>query len=374
MGPVTFPADKNFISMFKTTPHITILFPRLDLPNKECSEKVLQNYKQSSDVVSIRNEWSTLLELLKPAVQEAGYDLEVIIRPMWEFTAEFIESINSDLVLIPHRNRFELGSSRQSHVYYMQVMTKWLFSFDKMGWSAGSSEYPCQSFRSYPPSSETLERYQKLLAGTNQSKFSQQNSQSWLRLIMSRQIPCSRYIFFPCQIPHDHSIKYFSDYSELEIIESLTQWATDRKIHIVFKKHPANLKAMKPFEGLVQDSKYCRWSDASIYDLIKYSIATYTINSGVGFEALLLQKPVATFGRVEYDQVTVKATPSSLDDVYSKVCNYPVEDLTKEFSQFLNWYCNDFCIDLSLQRQQVLKRLTNKIIGLMGHVSQCDAA
>lgn len=360
--------------MLKNSPDITILFPRLDLPNKKSSEKALQNYRQSSDVVSIRNEWSTMLELLKQAVKAAGYNLEVINKPMWEFTSKFIDSINSDLVLIPHRNHFELEHPRNSHIYYMQVMTKWLFSFDSTGWSAGSSEYPCERFRSFPPSATTLKRYQKLLAGTNQSKFSQQNSQSWLRLIMSNKIPFSRYLFFPCQIPHDHSIEYFSDFSELEIIESLTEWATRRKIHIVFKKHPANLKAMKPFESLIQDSKYCRWSDASIYDLIRHSIATYTINSGVGFESMLLNTPVATFGRVEYDQLTVKATPSSLDEVYEQVLHYPKQDLKQEFSQFLNWYCNEFCIDLSLHREQVLKRLTDKINILIHRASQCDAA
>ena len=293
---------------------------------------------------------------------------------MWEFTAEFINGIESDLILVPHKNRFELGTLKGNCAFYMQVMTKWLFSIDPMGWSAGASVYPCQQYQSYPADYSIPARYRKLLAESNQSKFSQKKSESKLNLLLKRQIPFSRYLFFPCQVPHDHSIEYFSSVSELEVIESLTQWASKRKIHLVFKKHPANLKAMKPFEGLVESSSYCRWSDASIYDLIRHSMATYTINSGVGFEALLLNKPVATFGRVEYDQLTVKATPATLDQVYSDVCNYPEARLKDEFARFLNWYSNEFCIDLTVDRQLVQKRLAKKIDSLIQYSSQSHAA
>ena len=61
------------------------------------------------------------------------------------------------------------------------------------------------------------------------------------------------------------------------------------------------------------------WSDASIHDLINHAKAVYTINSGVGFEAMFYNKPIVTFGRIEYDAVTIHASLDNLSEVWHRV-------------------------------------------------------
>ena len=53
-----------------------------------------------------------------------------------------------------------------------QVAFPWLFTVDPLGWSAGSSAYPCD-YRAGDPESGTFERYVERVVGRNGSKYEQ---------------------------------------------------------------------------------------------------------------------------------------------------------------------------------------------------------
>ena len=118
-------------------------------------------------------------------------------------------------------------------------------------------------------------------------------------------------------MPHDETIQYHSDVSVEDSLEALCFLLLVDSYSIVIKSHPANLSAMKSLRRICDQYKifaqpFIRkiiWIDShSIHDLIKRSKAIFTVNSGVGLEALLHQKPVYTFGNADYASVSTKIT------------------------------------------------------------------
>jgi hypothetical protein len=103
---------------------------------------------------------------------------------------------------------------------------------------------------------------------------------------------------------------------------------------------------MIPFASLA-DGQNVFVSDANVNDLIVHASAVYTINSGVGFESLLHLKPVITFGRVEYDCVTFNASTETLDEAWEYVNAVSIRELETKYRCFLNWFLEDYSIDLS---------------------------
>jgi CDP-glycerol glycerophosphotransferase (TagB/SpsB family) len=115
---------------------------------------------------------------------------------------------------------------------------------------------------------------------------------------------------------------------------------------LVFKAHPTNIKSAKPLREVTQGADVY-WSSASVHDLIAYSDAVYVINSGVGFEALLQNKPVVTFGRVEYDAVSIHGDLRRLDRTWEVVRNSDPFQRIATYKKFVDWYCRRYCVDLS---------------------------
>jgi len=339
---------------------VAVLFPRIDLPFKEFKGLDLSNFVLPPEQGSVRQFWAQFLDVLEEAFKVCGIEYQVYQLPMWEITEDYVVGLKEQFVFVPHKISDEVSVSGKTCIYYMQVMTRWLFSVDVQGWSAACSKYPCNDYRESSPNPEVYKKYIDYIVDRGESKFSQTERSSYIALLLKRRLPFGKYIFFPCQIPHDQSIQYFSDFEELDVIRSLCDWAEIEKVNIVFKRHPANLKSMKIFEPLVGSCKYASWSDANINDLIRHSAAVYTINSGVGFEALLHNKPVVTFGRVEYDVVTLKATTNNLAEVWNKLRGVNHKAQLKEYCRFFNWYCSEFAVDLRQENSHQLNNLKGK--------------
>jgi len=292
--------------------------------------------------------------------------VKIIELPAWEINRKTVEASGAKLAIIPHRCYLDFDEGTTPVMFYMQEYFRSVFVMDMKGWSAASSKYPFKLADMETENGQSFEIYQRRLqTGVLGSKFAQTLSQSPAKLIAQGHIPFSRtwfglskkrpYIFFPLQIPHDQSIRYFSDIAELPVVEALVKWAKQNNIAVVLKPHPANLKAMKQFDKFV-DSQTIFWSEAHVYDLIRHATAVYTINSGVGFESLLQIKPVVTFGRVEYDCVTFQATINRLDEAWEYCCAADMTELATQYRCFINWFMGSYAVDLS-QPELAIKRL-----------------
>ena len=191
--------------------------------------------------------------------------------------------------------------------YYMQMVIPNIFSIDNIGWCASASYWPIKPDNNFKNYNVYHEMKKRIL--NNVSKFTQPD-------IENLRLP-EKYIFFPCQIPHDETIQYHSDVSvedSLEaILESLHHFS---EYSVVIKGHPANTISMKPFRDIYERyketlpavlSEKILWLDnCSVHKLISDSSAVFTVNSGVGFESLLHHKHVYTFGLADYAHASHK--------------------------------------------------------------------
>lgn len=354
---------------------ITIFIPRLDLPWKPLKSGVKYPVI-TEDLIDIRLYWKELVVRLANLFEISGFPVKIEEIPAWEITRERVEASKTLFAFVPHHCHIDFDEGETPVMFYMQEYFRSVFTCDTKGWSAASSVYPV-NLETLPESSRiAFDVYRnRLLAGELGSKFGQIPRKDFSELASSGTVPSTRsflglgafqrvpYIFFPLQIPHDQSIQYFSDVEEIEVVKSLVDWARENNVAVVLKPHPANLKVMKQFEVFV-DNLTVFWSTANVYDLIEYSTAVYTINSGVGFESLLHLKPVVTFGRAEYDCVTFHLENNNFHDAWKYCLEVESKTLENKYSKFINWFLGEYAIDLSQPQLATitLERVVNQVI------------
>ena len=330
------------------SPRVAVLLPRLDLPFKNPGGlRGLPDRlrRRSPQDMRLRAHWRTLGESITAAFRRQGFDADLIVHPLWQVTTEFLERLEADVVFVPHKQRFHFGALRCRTFFYMQVTFPWLFTVDPLGWSAGSSAYPCE-YSAGDPESGTFERYVDRVLERNSSKYEQPTRTTRGELVAQGEIPDGPYIFFPCQRPNDQAVQLFSPYELVDVVAGVARWAKRRGLQVVFKAHPTNVANARPLRQATRELDVC-WSTASVHDLIAYSDAVYVINSGVGFEAILHNKPVVTFGQVEYDAVTIHGNLDALDRAWEDVQASASDQRLAVYKQFVDWYCRLYCVDLS---------------------------
>ena len=330
------------------SPRVAVLLPRLDLPFKNPGGlRGLPDRlrRRSPQDMGLRAHWRALAEAIVSACRRHGCEATLVVHPLWKMTTEFVERLEADLVFIPHKQRSHLGRLHCRTFFYMQMTFPWLFTVDPLGWSAGSSAYPCD-YRAGEPESGTFERYVERVVRENGSKYSQPPSRARDELVARGEIPEGPYIFFACQRPNDQAIRFFSPYEVVDVVAGLARWARDRGVPVVFKAHPTNAASVRPVIEAT-DGLGAYWSTASVHDLIAYSEAVYVINSGVGFETMLHNKPVVTFGQVEYDAVSIHGDLGELDRVWQDVQGSEPHRRLASYRRFVDWYCRLYCVDLS---------------------------
>jgi hypothetical protein len=327
---------------------IGVVLPRLDLPFK--------NPARPRDLWSLikgpgeedlrrRRHWADLADHLSETFRERGCVVRRFDRPLWRVTTDFVEGLDVDLVLLPHKQRFHFPGLTRPAWFYKQQAFPWLFSLDPLGWGGAGARYPCD-YDAGDPARGTFERYAQLIVGRNASKFAQPPRLTRRDLVARGDIPDRPYIFMPCQGPTDQSVRLFCDHDPADLVRELAGWARGRDIPVVFKAHPRNRASTRLLQQSAgNDGVY--WSDASVIDLIAHCEAVYVIDSGVGFEALLHDKPVVTFGRVEYDAVTVHGELGALDRTWDTAAGADQARRRNAYRRFVDWYCRFYCVDLS---------------------------
>ena len=164
-------------------------------------------------------------------------------------------------------------------------------------------------------------------AALGESKFAQPASQ---KLDLPKD-----FVFFPCQIPHDETIKYHSDVSVLDALMATCKATQTLNIKLIVKGHPVNPASMAPLYQAAMQYNHVTWvTDVSIHDIIPHARAVVVVNSGTGMETLLHKRPVVTFGRCEYDCVSNRATTDNIVDILKD----PKFDEKAVRAFFESWY------------------------------------
>lgn len=328
---------------------VGIILPRLDFPWKDQRPTVVPQLED--DVLDLRLWWKRFTVLLANALEQTGVQAEIYEWPIERITPSFVDSLGHRLVFVPHKCSFDFGQTRTTQViFYMQEYFRWVFVVDSSGWSAGSSMYPFDLQSLHRRRKGIFKAYREnLRTGGLSSKFLQKSKERHWGLRFSKEIPWGSYVFFPLQIPTDQAIRYFSDHSVENVVSAVIEWSKHSGVPIVFKPHPMNKKAMAIFEKQAKAAG-CYWSTGNIHTLIDHSTAVFTINSGVGFEALFHLKPIVMFGRAEYDCVAAKVqdlSPAGIDIAWQASRAFSRPELNRRYRRFVDWFLSSYAVDLS---------------------------
>jgi hypothetical protein len=284
---------------------VAILFPRLDVTFKEGPVP-----EGRGPIAPIRVHWQKMGDRILQAHRKKGDWVQFIEKPLWQFTPEFVESLEADIVYIPHKSTDTFPVKGKEIRYYMQSVFPFQFYIDSKGFPGGASRYPFDfdKDRDIPPGSFYAQMQARALTG--ESKFEQPTIG---KIAVESDGP---FVLFLCQIPHDETIKYHSDVSVWDALKYTLEATKELNMPLVVKGHPVNPGSMYPLQTLCKLYNHVHWVDnASIHDLIPNAHAVVVVNSGTGMETLLHKRPIVTFGRCEYDCVSNKATADNIVDV-----------------------------------------------------------
>jgi len=176
---------------------------------------------------------------------------------------------------------------------------------------------------------------ERLHAG-NESKYGQAAFDPAL------QLPAD-YVLVAMQTVND-SVQEHAWIRTLEMAEMVVRRFAGTGTTVVVKRHPLcrdprvsrRLKAWEREPGVVV-------SDASIHQLIPGARAVFTVNSGVGLEALLYEKPVYVSGRSDYSQVCHVFTTAQELRLKTRTIEAAVS--SADLARFLHFYLRTYLVD-----------------------------
>ena len=112
-----------------------------------------------------------------------------------------------------------------------------------------------------------------------------------------------KYVFVPLQVSDDTQVMINSDVGLKELIDYSYKYAKENSMKLVIKPHPAEQdNSILNYIYSINDTANIVITNDNTMNLIKYSNYVITINSTVGLEALILDKPVKFLGYSFYSK------------------------------------------------------------------------
>ena len=305
------------------------------LPNKK------KNFRRSKEWFDFEK---VLLDVLSKKI--------VHVIPETQLISDNLYSLDYDVKIKCHSNKKKYPNF---NFFYMQTHHRSIFEFDYLGWGMENSHVNNFNADRYAKTgSMDGARFEFIYSSLlkKQTKHEQKKRLS----LRSRSLP-SNYIFVPLQSPTDFVIKKHSKIGIIEFIKKVSQAAKFFKVNVVFKIHPMGVRNKKINIKLVKElmtNKYIFVSNDNVIDLINKSQSLVVINSGVGFEGLMLGKPVATLGDCNYKIATHTIDPLSDPHSWNFFSNPSIKTVTKIW---LHWYLNEvaFVIDELFEKENKIK-------------------
>ncbi|UVL68188.1 capsule biosynthesis protein [Pseudomonas sp. B21-031] len=122
------------------------------------------------------------------------------------------------------------------------------------------------------------------------------------------------YVFVALQIPTD-TVAALAYVTGSELVKTVAEHYLGSKTKVRVKRHPyCNSMTVQHTLDALLEANAIEISDASVHDLISGARTVFTVNSGVGLEALLHGRPVVVTGECDYSYA-VSAQPKSIEDL-----------------------------------------------------------
>jgi tetratricopeptide (TPR) repeat protein len=304
----------------------------------EESDEFLCLYADSSLLISELPKSTKLIELFIPTVFFADPDEE---KPSYLTVRTFLSSLysalrkNSEYAIVPRhqwnwRNcdpkvpnatvfSYHTSSSQcnPKHLHVQESPLSGRCSIDNKGFAGYSSlaEEPSQildatSKVSLADLRHNLEYLQSTYVNNNVSKYAQTGNRVTFE---------GKYVFIALQIPTD-IVADLAYVTGISLVETVAAKYAGSGTKVIVKRHPyCNSMSVQKCLKDLSDNGTIIVSDASVHDLIAGALIVFTVNSGVGLEALIQMKPVVTTGACDYSFATMAnaRTPVDLEAVIS---------------------------------------------------------
>jgi hypothetical protein len=343
----------------RTGTQVALFLPRLDLPWKRSGlDREGRPAALAEDTVDVRLWWKRFAIAASNTLERLGVQARTLELPAWEITPERVDAEGVDLALVGHQSQARFHGHATPTWFFMQEYFRPLFVLDPLGWGAGSSVYPVAADALPPAVLGAWDEYRAaFLEGRLPSKFAQAGRDAWPQLVARRDLPEQPYLFMPIQIPDDRVVLDFSEVGMLDALHAALALARQDGCRLVLKAHPANPAATAALAAELDDP-CVHWTRAHVHDVLTHARGVVTVNSGVGFEALLANRPLVCLGRCEYDAVAHAATPATLGEAWRRACAEPDAEREQRYARFVDWFLARHAVDLSRPRQSdpVLRR------------------
>jgi capsule polysaccharide export protein KpsC/LpsZ len=250
---------------------------------------------------------------------------------------KFAKEYQNNLILSYHTTN-RMGNVINTKISYLPDY----FYFDSMGysgWSEAASDENLIKRINEVNEIDANDFYKSEISiriRNNQSKYPQNP--------ISEKIDI-KYVFLPTQVIDD-SVSLLSYIPQQDFIEKCISVFSGTEYKLVIKRHPYCRSVV--MENLLKNaSKNSNViiSNKSIHNLIKFSEAVLTINSGVGFESLMHGKRVFLAGKSDYEIVckSVK-TLHEISDIPTMIKDWEIDIL--QTKKFLYYFLNTFLVHL----------------------------
>ncbi|KQR75652.1 glycosyltransferase family 29 protein [Rhizobium sp. Leaf341] len=285
--------------------------------------------------------WRFMARFLAERAWSNGRNARIVALPQWEITPEELQKLGRDVshIYLPHMIREQLRHPKAR--YYMQELLPDLFTVDENGWGAASKAFNCSDFLRHDPDPR-LDAFLAKIRTSRITKAPQAKSQQG-------ELPTFA-ILVPLQVPGDDALIHHANIDLEGFVETLAGFANRARVTVLFRKHPYDettfydrMKERFASEHVVFDSR------GHIHDALEQAKAVAVINSGVGFEAMIYNKPLLSFGRAVYDEAVGRVTNDNIDDVYAQIISENEQTRTERYRRFISWYV--FAVGIKINEQ-----------------------
>ncbi|MET3855399.1 hypothetical protein [Rhizobium sp. OAE497] len=167
-----------------------------------------------------------------------------------------------------------------------------------------------------------------------------------------------RFVFVALQMVGD-SVQELAHFTPMEMLDEVIAACARRGYTVVVKRHPlCGSAAVGRYLAEAQGSGRITLASGSIHAIIARAAAVCVVNSGVGAEALLHEKPVYVFGRADYmGACFVCATAGDFDRQFQ-----PGRSALSREELHRFWYLlrESYAVDLG-NRDEAKKEITRRV-------------
>lgn len=183
-----------------------------------------------------------------------------------------------------------------------------------------------------------FDRTSNKLKRENASKYPQPSDQS------TSAAPKKPYVFVAMQTTNDVVQK--NAYVDIfEMLDLIVDAFKNGPYTVVVKRHPKckSLKMESMLQKIDRKNAHVCISDGSIHQILENASAVYSVNSGVGSEAMIYNLPIFCFGKSDYGAVATTIT--SRDGASELITNLTAKQSEEDLKRFYHFYRTSYQID-----------------------------